>query len=177
MTDKTLQIEPIEQVDLYDYKNSNISIERRVNDLLHRMTLEEKVAQMLCIWRQKKTIFFDEVGNLNPVNLDRYFKNDLGQIGRLSDTDWGTESGQEVVKMYIRNLISSVMRTVKELKGFKKIRLGPGESKAVALPITPEHLAFADIKINYVVAHGEFDILVANSSRDQDLAKVILNVI
>jgi beta-glucosidase len=88
----------------------------------------------------------------------------------------GKRPGEEVVQMYIRDLISSVTRPVKELKGFRKIRLAPGESTTVALPITPEHLAFTNIDMKYTVEPGEFEIMAGNSSRDQDLAKVRLRV-
>ncbi len=50
------------------------------------------------------------------------------------------------MQMYIRDLVSSVTRPVKELKGFQKVRLEPGETKTVALDITPESLAFYDIE-------------------------------
>jgi beta-glucosidase len=91
-------------------------------------------------------------------------------------TNTGAIKGTEVVQMYIRDLVSSVTRPVKELKGFKKISLAPGESKTVKLEITPESLAFYDVKMKYVVELGEFEIMVGNSSRDSDLQKVILTV-
>ncbi|MBN2009330.1 glycoside hydrolase family 3 C-terminal domain-containing protein [candidate division KSB1 bacterium] len=88
----------------------------------------------------------------------------------------GTVAGDEVVQMYIRDKVSSVTRPVKELKGFQRITLHPGKSKTVELPITPEHLAFWDINMDYVVEPGEFDIMVGNSSRDDDLQHVLLAV-
>lgn len=88
----------------------------------------------------------------------------------------GTRTGEEVVQMYIRDLVSSVTRPIKELKGFGKIRLAPNESTTVALPITPEHLAFTNIDMEYTVEPGEFEIMVGNSSRDQNLTKVVLHV-
>jgi beta-glucosidase len=88
----------------------------------------------------------------------------------------GKRGGTEVVQMYIRDCISSVTRPVKELKGFKKISLQPGETETVVLDITPESLAFYDLKMNYVVEPGEFEIMVGNSSRDADLQKVVLTV-
>ncbi len=88
----------------------------------------------------------------------------------------GKRAGTEVVQMYIRDCISSVTRPVKELKGFQKIASGPGETRTVALDITPESLAFYDIHMKYVVEPGEFEIMVGNSSRDTDLQKVILTV-
>ncbi len=91
-------------------------------------------------------------------------------------TNTGQCEGTEVVQMYIRDLVSSVTRPIKELKGFQKVSLRPGETKTVALDITPEHLAFYDVNMNYVVEPGEFAILVGNSSRDADLQEVILQV-
>ena len=91
-------------------------------------------------------------------------------------TNTGARTGSETVQMYIRDLFSSVTRPVKELKGFEKIRLEPGEKKTVAFDITPESLKFYDIKMNCVVEPGEFEVMVGNSSRDVDLQKVILKV-
>jgi len=91
-------------------------------------------------------------------------------------TNTGQREGMEVVQMYIRDLVSSVTRPIKELKGFKKVSLRPGETKTVALDITPELLAFYDVNMNYVVEPGDFAILVGNSSRDADLQKLILQV-
>jgi beta-glucosidase len=91
-------------------------------------------------------------------------------------TNTGNRPGTEVVQMYIRDCVSSVTRPVKELKGFRKILLQPGETHTVALDITPDSLAFYDINMNYVVEPGDFEIMVGNSSRDSDLQKVILTV-
>ena len=91
-------------------------------------------------------------------------------------TNTGKRSGTEVVQMYIRDTVSSVTRPVKELKGFQKVSLKPRETKTVALDITPESLAFYDIDMNYVVEPGDFEIMVGNSSRDEDLEMVVLTV-
>jgi beta-glucosidase len=91
-------------------------------------------------------------------------------------TNTGKRAGTETVQLYIRDQVSSVTRPVKELKGFRKISLQPGETKTVSLEITPESLAFYDVKMKYVVEPGEFEIMVGNSSRDADLQKVILTV-
>lgn len=88
----------------------------------------------------------------------------------------GPRAGTETVQLYIRDLVSSVTRPVKELKGFQKVELQPGETRTVALDITPESLAFYDIHMDYVVEPGEFEIMAGNSSRDCDLQKVILKV-
>jgi beta-glucosidase len=91
-------------------------------------------------------------------------------------TNTGKRAGTETVQMYIRDLVSSVTRPIKELKGFQKIELQPGETKTVAFDITPESLAFFDVNMDYVVEPGEFEIMAGNSSRDCDLQKVILSV-
>ncbi len=88
----------------------------------------------------------------------------------------GRTSGTEVAQMYVRDCISSVTRPVKELKAFRKIFLRRGETATVALDITPEALSFYDVNLKCVVEPGEFEIMVGNSSRDQDLQKVILTV-
>ena len=88
----------------------------------------------------------------------------------------GDREGTEVIQMYIHDLVSSVTRPVKELKGFKKISLKPGESNTVSIPILPEHLGFTDINKMYTVEPGEFEVMVGNSSRDEDLTKTILLV-
>jgi beta-glucosidase len=91
-------------------------------------------------------------------------------------TNTGKVAGDEIVQMYIRDKISSVTRPVKELKGFNRISLKPGETKKIKLEITPEKLAFHNIDIKFVVEPGDFEIMVGSSSRDEDLQKVILTV-
>jgi beta-glucosidase len=95
---------------------------------------------------------------------------------RVDVTNTGPATGDEVVQLYIRDKISSVTRPVKELKGFRRITLKPGETQMVTLEITPEHLSFYNIDMKYVVEPGEFEIMVGYSSRDEDLKKVVLRV-
>jgi len=102
---------------------------------------------------------------------------DESTILHVDVTNIGNRTGEEVVQMYIRDLVSSVTRPVKELKGFKKISLKPNETKTVSLTILPEHLAFTNIDKEFVVEPGDFEIMVGNSSRDEDLIKIILQII
>ncbi len=92
MMEKLSHTAPEDQIDLLDYKNPKLSVDDRVADLLGRMTLEEKVAQMVCIWGQKKTILFDEAGKINLKKLGVYLKDGIGQIGRISDTGGGQDA-------------------------------------------------------------------------------------
>ncbi len=91
-------------------------------------------------------------------------------------TNTGDRAGEEVVQLYLRDLVSSVTRPIKELKGFRRIHLAPGERQTVALDITPESLAFYNIDKEYVVEPGDFEVMVGASSRDEDLQKVTLHV-
>lgn len=92
-------------------------------------------------------------------------------------TNTGAREGAEVVQLYVRDLVSTVTRPVKELKGFAKVRLAPGETTTVAIDVGPEALAFHDIDMRYVVEPGEFALMVGTSSRDEDLRTVKLRVV
>jgi len=91
-------------------------------------------------------------------------------------TNTGALPGDEVVQVYVRDTVSSVTRPVKELRGFQRIRLAPGETRTVTFPLGPDHLAFTRIDRSWAVEPGEFDIMVGSSSRDEDLARVTLRV-
>jgi beta-glucosidase len=91
-------------------------------------------------------------------------------------TNTGPRRGDEVAQLYIRDLVSSVTRPVKELKGFKRVSLEPGETATVAFDVTPEHLAFYDIDMVFRVEPGEFLLMVGSSSRDEDLQDLTLRV-
>jgi beta-glucosidase len=87
-------------------------------------------------------------------------------------TNTGKRAGDEVVQLYIHDLVSSVTRPIMELKDFRRIRLEPGESKTVEFVITPEKLWFFDLKMNRVVEPGWFDIMVGTSSVKYQTAKL-----
>ncbi len=88
----------------------------------------------------------------------------------------GDRAGAEVVQLYVRDDFSSVTRPVKELKGFERIFLKPGEKKRIEFLITPDDLSFYNAEMKHVVEPGTFTIMVGNSSRDQDLIKTKLSV-
>jgi beta-glucosidase len=76
----------------------------------------------------------------------------------------GRRAGDEIVQLYIRDLVSSVTRPVKELKDFRRISLAPGESKTITFAITPDKLSFLNLNMERVVEPGQFDIMVGTSS-------------
>ena len=88
----------------------------------------------------------------------------------------GEISGDEIVQLYISDKYSSITRPVKELKAYQRVSLKPGESKEIVFELNKSAFAFYDSDMNYIVEAGDFDILVGNSSRDEDLKNVIFNV-
>ena len=86
---------------------------------------------------------------------------------RVSVKNTGARKGKEVVQLYVRDVQSRLPRPVKELKGFEKVELAPGEIKEVVFRLDQRALAFYDADAKrWVVESGEFDILVGSSSRD-----------
>ena len=83
----------------------------------------------------------------------------------------GNRRGAEVVQMYIRDDYSSVPRPVKELKGFKKIWLDPGQSQTVSFTITPELLSFYDNNMKWTIEPGDFTIMVGTASDETQSIK------
>lgn len=90
-------------------------------------------------------------------------------------TNNGKYDGNEVVQLYIRDMVGSVTRPVKELKGFQKVFLKAGESKKVSFTITPEDLKFYNSELKYDWEAGEFDIMIGTNSHDVKHAKINWN--
>jgi beta-glucosidase len=92
----------------------------------------------------------------------------IGPAGRaevsVTVKNTGQRAGDEIVQLYIRDLVSSVTRPVMELKDFKRIALEPGEKKTITFTITPDKLSFLDLNMNRTVEPGGFDIMVGTSS-------------
>ena len=85
---------------------------------------------------------------------------------KVDVTNTGNRAGQEVVQLYIRDLVGSVTRPVKELKGFKKIFLNPGETKTVTFNLSQDNLKFYNRQMNFVVEPGEFKVWVGPNSAE-----------
>jgi beta-glucosidase len=78
----------------------------------------------------------------------------------------GHVPGEEVVQLYIRDMVSSVTRPVLELKGFQRIQLNPGQTKEMVFELSAEHFSMLDQNLNRVVEPGDFKIMIGSSSRD-----------
>lgn len=87
-------------------------------------------------------------------------------------TNVGQFEGKEIVQLYIRDLVGSVTRPVKELKSFRKIDLKAGETQTVDFEITPDDLKFYNSELKYDWESGEFDIMVGTNSRDVQTARI-----
>jgi beta-glucosidase len=79
-------------------------------------------------------------------------------------TNTGAVAGDEIVQFYIRQRVSSVTRPIKELRGFQRITLKPGESKTVVFGVTRDTLAFHDVNMNYTVEAADFDLMIGPNS-------------
>ena len=88
----------------------------------------------------------------------------------------GEIAGDEIVQLYISDKYSSITRPVKELKAYQRVSLKPGESKEIIFELNKSAFAYYDSEMNYVVEAGDFDILVGNSSRDEDLKNTNFNI-
>lgn len=81
-------------------------------------------------------------------------------------TNTGSRAGDEVVQLYVRDVLASRARPVMQLAGFQRIHLAPGESREVSFVIEPRHLRMLDANMQWVVEPGTFRIMVGSSSRD-----------
>ncbi|MXV50157.1 beta-glucosidase BglX [Pedobacter sp. HMF7647] len=103
--------------------------------------------------------------DMSDLKLDKskVTQNDVIKVSfTLKNT--GKSDGEEVVQLYLRDMVASVTRPVKELKDFQKVFLKAGESKTINFTITKEKLSFYDQKMNWIAEPGEFDLMIGNSS-------------
>lgn len=87
-------------------------------------------------------------------------------------TNSGNYDGAEVVQLYIRDMVGSITRPVKELKGFQKVMLKKGESKKITFDISPEQLKFYNGELKYDWEPGEFDIMIGTNSEEVKHSKI-----
>lgn len=87
-------------------------------------------------------------------------------------TNTGKYDGAEVVQLYIRDIVGSITRPIKELKGFQKVSLKAGESKTVSFDITPDALKFYNSNLVYDWESGDFTIEIGGNSKDVKTANV-----
>lgn len=84
----------------------------------------------------------------------------------------GSRDADEIVQLYIRDMVASISRPVKELKGFQRIHLAVGESKEVSFDITPDMLKFYNANLKHVIEPGDFQIMIGTNSKDVKTLKL-----
>lgn len=84
----------------------------------------------------------------------------------------GSRDADEIVQLYIRDMVASISRPVKELKGFQRIHLAVGESKEVNFDITPDMLKFYNADLKHVIEPGDFQIMIGTNSKDVKTMKL-----
>jgi beta-glucosidase len=89
----------------------------------------------------------------------------------------GSYEGTEIVQLYANDVYSSVTTPVKELKGFNRVALKPGESKIAEITIPVSEFSLVDRNNKIIVEPGEFEIMIGSSSRDEDLLRTTVEVI
>ncbi len=99
-------------------------------------------------------------------------KGDDSLVVSVDVTNTGKYRGEEIVQLYIRDIVASVVRPVKELRGFSKVMLNPGETKRVKFILTNDDLKFYDNNLDYKWEEGEFQIMAGPSSENLKSDKV-----
>jgi len=103
----------------------------------------------------------------SDISLSNKTVNPNGKItATVTVTNTGTVTGKETVQLYIRDMVGSIARPVKELKGFQQVTLAPGESKKVSFTISVSDLKFYNSDLKYVYEPGNFKVFIGTNSRD-----------
>lgn len=150
------------------------------------ITFPQHEAQLPLVYNHKPTGRGDDYNNLSGLPLfpfgfglsyTRFEYSDIrfskSKIDKSESTqvvatikNTGTMDGDEVVQLYIRDVLASVARPVMELKGFQRIHLKAGESKTISFEITPDMLSMLDVNMKNIVEPGDFNIMIGASSTD-----------
>jgi beta-glucosidase len=97
-------------------------------------------------------------------------------LATVTVTNTGKVAGDEVVQLYIQDVVGTETRPVKELKGFQKIKLEPGESKKVTFKVSLTELSYFNNDLKFIAEPGEFVVFVGGNSRDSKEAKFTLGL-
>jgi beta-glucosidase len=105
--------------------------------------------------------------NYSDLNISNHkMKMNQEIIVTLKVTNSGKFAGEEIVQLYLRDKVASVVRPIMELKDFQKIKLNIGETKTVTFIIDNQKLSFYNEKLDYISEPGDFDLLIGSSSKD-----------
>jgi beta-glucosidase len=99
------------------------------------------------------------------LNKKKMKMNDKIEVS-MNITNTGKYAGEEVVQLYLRDKVASLVRPVKELKDFQRVKLNPGEIKTIRFYIDKQKLSFYNEQLKWMAEPGEFDLMIGSSSRD-----------
>ena len=112
-----------------------------------------------------------EYKNLQVTPLKQQTKGEINVSVDVTNT--GSRKGDEVVQLYLRDKVSSVITYDSQLRGFERVPLNPGETKTVKFTLKPEDFELLDKNMNWVVEPGKFEIMIGASSEDVKLKQEI----
>lgn len=106
---------------------------------------------------------------IRNLRMDSNVLRKKGEIKVTAEVEnTGDRDGEELVQLYIRDLVGSVTRPVKELRGYRKVFLAKGETKTVEFTITPETIAMYNLDMKYLPEPGDFKVWVAANAADEE---------
>lgn len=159
---------PAHSLGEYTGKRSNDVIDIKYNEGIfvgYRWTDKQKKVKPLFPFGHGLSYTSFEYGK--PTATSKTMSADGNLTIKISVKNTGNREGQEVVQMYISDIKSSLPRPVKELKGFQKIKLAPGEEKTVTFTIDKEALSFFDdTQHAWIAEPGKFEAIIAASAAD-----------
>ena len=145
------------------YMDTTLTARERAELLLKEMTLDEKIAQLTGVFSLKG--YEDKMA--------AFFKNGIGQISTLGfrmcesmEAAFGFTQVLAPVQLYLRDVQASMTRPNKELQGFARVELQPGEEKTVRFTVSPSQMAFVDEDMKWKIEKGEYEVQIAASSQD-----------
>jgi beta-glucosidase len=103
----------------------------------------------------------------SPIIINRSLMSEKDTLtAKVNVKNTGKYTGDEVVQLYIRDMVGTLTRPLKELKGFSKIELKPGESKEVVFKLTVNDLKFYGPDMEYIYEPGDFKLFIGRNSMD-----------
>jgi len=151
----------------YNYKNTGRPVDKDGNVFWSHFSDVEKTPQFPFGYGLSYTTF-----KYSNLKLD---KNEIDVNGSITVTvnitNTGEYDGKEVVQLYIRDMVASTVRPVRELKGFELVPLKKGETKTVSFNLGKSAFGFYDSKGNFILEPGEFRIFIGGSSMAKDEAR------
>ena len=129
------------------------------------------------LWQFGEGLSYTQYEYSDVILSSETMKADGSVEASVTVTNTGDRAGEEIVQLYIRDMVAQVARPLKELKDFARVSLEPGESTTVKFVITPDKLAFCGQDMKHIVEPGEFNVMIGPSSKDECLRTRMFTVV